>query len=172
LILEEAWAYMGHAVLREKMVDYFKTLRKANVAVLFISQDLADIVESSAASLLQNACMTRIFLANAAAVEPSNAKHYQSLGLNPCQINMIKSAVPKQDYYYHSQRGSRIFRLALGELAKSFLCVEGKQAQEKFNRLYQKNNPKWILDWLDYQGLSDWRKFARQHYLGGANEKC
>lgn len=167
LILEEAWLYLRHPLFRNKLTDWFKTLRKANVSVIFISQDLDDIVKSEAASVIQTSCMTRLYLPNKKAAEPHIANQYRAFGLNKQQISIIKEATPKQDYYYQSEYGNRLFTLDLGDLAQAFLCISEKSECEHFNTLYQANNPQWILRWLAYKGLHDWRSFAEKNYFLG-----
>lgn len=170
LILEEAWLYLRHKLFRDKLNDWFKTLRKANVSVIFISQDLDDIVKSGAASTIQSSCMTRLYLPNKKAGESFVADQYRTFGLNEQQIALIKEATPKQDYYYQSELGNRLFKLDLGAVAQAFLCISEKSDMDQFNKLYQPNNPKWILDWLSYKGLDDWQAFAqKQYFLGETN---
>ncbi len=165
LILEEAWLYLRHPLFREKLTDWFKTLRKANVAVIFISQDLDDIVKSNAASVIQSSCMTKLFLPNKSAGESYVAEQYRAFGLNEQAIGIICEAVPKQDYYYHSALGNRLFRLDLGALAKAFLCMADKAEIEQFDRIFKKDDPQWILDWLADRGLTQWWDFANTHYF-------
>lgn len=167
LILEEAWLYLRHPLFRKKLTDWFKTLRKLNVSVIFISQDLDDIVKSEAASVIQTSCMTRLYLPNKKAGEPHIANQYRAFGLNEQQINIIKEAMPKQDYYYQSELGNRLFTLDLGDLAQAFLCISEKSECDRFNTIYQPNNPKWVLDWLAYKGLHEWKKFTEKHYFSG-----
>ncbi len=164
LILEEAWGYLKHPLFFEKLTDWFKTLRKANVSVIFVSQDLSDIAASQAASVIQNSCMTRIYLPNASALEPAVKHFYQQFGLNDRQIDIIQSATPKQDYYYNSALGNRLFSLDLGELAKSFLCISTKEDIAKFHQLYSAQHSRWVLDWLTYKGLADWCDYVEENY--------
>jgi type IV secretion/conjugal transfer VirB4 family ATPase len=167
LILEEAWLYLRHPLFRNKLTDWFKTLRKLNVSVIFISQDLDDIVKSEAASVIQTSCMTRLYLPNKKAAEPHIGNQYRAFGLNEQQISIIKEATPKQDYYYQSELGNRLFTLDLGDVAQAFLCISEKSECDHFNTLYQPNNPKWVLDWLAYKGLNEWCSFAEKHYFSG-----
>ncbi len=122
LVLEEAWCYLKHPLFQEKLVDWFKTLRKFNVAVIIASQDVSDIATSKAASTIQSACLTRIFLPNSKAQEKLLSEHYQSFGLTTEEIAVIKNAQPKRDYYYQSPNGSRLFNLELGDVAKEYTC--------------------------------------------------
>lgn len=164
LILEEAWLYLRHSLFREKLTDWFKTLRKANVSVIFVSQDLDDIVKSNSASVIQSSCMTKIFLANKSTAESYIAEQYRAFGLNDRQIDIIREAIPKQDYYYHSPLGNRLFRLDLCALAKAFLCLSDKQTLDKFDEIYKSDNSRWILDWLTHQNLPEWKAFVKKNY--------
>lgn len=168
LVLEEAWLYLKHDLFREKLTDWFKTLRKSNVAVIFISQDLEDIVQSDAASVIQTSCMTRIYLPNTAATEPHVMEQYQAFGLNARQIAIIQQGIPKCDYYYHSELGSRLFRLDLGEVAKAFLCVSDKEKIREFEELIS-HNSRWVVEWLKRNHLDDAAQFVEAQYLGEKN---
>ena len=168
LILEEAWLYLCHPLFQKKLAEWFKTLRKRNVAVLFISQDIDDIVQSEMGSVIQSSCATRIYLPNESAHQM--ADQYRYFGLNDRQIDIIAQAQAKRDYYYQSPLGNRLFQLDLGEVARAFLCIASKSALDAFERCYQKDNPQWILDWLERNGLTHWETFARQHYFDNQNE--
>ena len=165
LILEEAWLYLRHPLFREKLEDWFKTLRKKNVAVVFTSQSLDDIVKSHSASIIQESCKTRIYLPNASVKEIQVMKQYQEFGLNDEQIGLIGQATPKQDYYYHSELGNRLFRLDLKAVCKAFLCVSNKDDQDDFNRIHLQNDSEWVFEWLKKHDLDGWVEFAKKHYL-------
>ncbi len=165
LILEEAWLYLRHPIFQEKLTDWFKTLRKANVSVIFVSQDLDDIVKSDSASVIQTSCMTRIFLPNPSISENRVSEQYRAFGFNDQEINIIKNATPKQDYYYQSIYGKRLFHLDLKPLSKSFLCVSEKKDIDQFDAIYDAKNPEWVLDWLRYHNLNEWVEFAESNYF-------
>lgn len=166
LILEEAWLYLRHPIFREKLTDWFKTLRKANVSVIFVSQDLDDIVQSDSASVIQSSCMTRIYLPNPSVSESRVAQQYLSFGFNEQEIQIIKNAIPKQDYFYQSSYGKRLFRLDLNPLSKAFLCISDKKDFDQFDALYDSKNPEWVLSWLRYRQLDQWADFAKSQYFG------
>lgn len=165
LILEEAWLYLRHPIFKEKLTDWFKTLRKANVSVIFVSQDLDDIVQSDSASVIQSSCMTRIYLPNPTVSESRVANQYQAFGFNEQEIQIIKNAIPKQDYFYQSTLGKRLFRLDLNPLSQAFLCVSEKHDFDQFDALYNANNPEWVLSWLRYRQLDQWADFAKSQYF-------
>ena len=62
LILDEAWLFLDHALFASRIREWLKTLRKKNVSVIFATQSLSDIAESSIAPALIESCPTRIGL--------------------------------------------------------------------------------------------------------------
>jgi type IV secretion system protein VirB4 len=120
LVLDEAWLFLKDAMFAAQIQDWLKTLRKKNVAVVFASQELADVEASPIASTIIEACPTRIFLPNDRAREPRSRSFYERLGLNDRQIDLIAGATPKRDYYFCSRGGCRSFELGLGPAALAF----------------------------------------------------
>lgn len=96
-------------------------LRKKNVSVVFATQSLADIADSSIAPAILESCPQRIFLANDRAIEPQARAAYERFGLNERQIELVSRATPKRHYYLQSARGNRLFELGLGPIGLA-LC--------------------------------------------------
>src|SRR5262249_10852005 len=127
LVLDEAWLFLKDAFFAAQIQDWLKTLRKKNVAVVFASQELADVEASPIASTIIEACATRIYLPNDRARELRSRAFYEALGLNGRQIDLIANATPKRDYYFVSRDGCRMFELGLGVAA---LCFVGASRPE------------------------------------------
>lgn len=106
LILDEAWLFLDHPAFAARIREWLKTLRKQNVSVIFATQWLSDIAESSIAPAIIESCPSRIFLPNDRAIEPQARAVYEAFGLNDRQIEIIARAVPKRDYYYQSRQGN------------------------------------------------------------------
>jgi type IV secretion system protein VirB4 len=121
LILDEAWVYLDDPLFAARIREWLKVLRKKNVSVVFATQSLADIANSSIAPAIIESCPQRIFLPNDRAVEPQARTAYAEFGLNDRQIELISRAVPKRQYYLQSRRGNRLFELGLGPIALA-LC--------------------------------------------------
>ena len=117
LILDEAWVFLDHPLFTERLRDWLKTLRKKNVSVVFATQSLSDVENSSIAPAIMESCPSRIFLPNARAQEAGIRSAYEGFGLNARQIEIIATATPKRDYYYQSAIGNRLFDLELGGVA-------------------------------------------------------
>ena len=78
------------------------------------------------------------------------------MGLNARQIEIIATAIPKQQYYYVSENGRRLYELALGPLALSFVGASDKDSVAAIKSLEAQYGDQWVHEWLDSRGL----KFA------------
>jgi P-type conjugative transfer protein TrbJ len=97
--------------------------------VIFATQSLADIKDSSIAPAIIESCASRIFLPNPQATEPQIRTIYEGFGLNRRQIEIVATAQPKRDYYYQSRLGNRLFDLDLGPAALAFAGASTPQDQ-------------------------------------------
>jgi len=141
LILDEAWLFLDDPMFAARIREWLKTLRKKNVSVVFATQSLADIANSSIAPALVESCPTRIFLPNERAQEPQSKETYQRFGLNTRQIELISRATPKRDYYYQSPLGARVFDLGLGPIALAICGASGPVDQERINKTLGEAEP-------------------------------
>jgi type IV secretion system protein TrbE len=129
LILDEAWLFLDNRQFAGKIREWLKTLRKKNVSVVFATQSLADVDKSSIALLLKESCPTRIFLPNPGALQEEASKFYERFGLNKRQQEIVAYATPKEDYYYSSPLGNRLFTLKLNGLALAYCGGASKERQ-------------------------------------------
>ena len=134
--------------------EWLKTLRKKNVSVVFATQSLADIANSSIAPALVESCPTRIFLPNERAQELQSRETYQRFGLNARQIELISRATPKRDYYYQSPLGARVFDLGLGPIALSVCGASSPEDQARLDRIWaETEGDGFAACWLIEKGL-------------------
>lgn len=154
LILDEAWLFLKDATFAVQIQDWLKTLRKRNVAVVFASQELADVEASAIASTIIEACHTRIFLPNDRAREPRSRAFYEALGLNQRQIDLIAAAQPKRDYYLASRAGCRLFELGLGPAALAFAAASRPEDQALIDAVLAAHGERrFAAAWLGAKGL-------------------
>lgn len=154
LVLDEAWLFLKDAFFSAQIQDWLKTLRKKNVAVVFASQELADVEASTIASTIIEACLTRIYLPNDRAREPRSRAFYERLGLNARQIALIANATPKRDYYLVSRDGCRLFELGLGPAALAFVGASRPEDHALMDRVLKEVGPSgFAAAWLDGRGL-------------------
>jgi type IV secretion system protein VirB4 len=148
LVLDEAWLYLSNTHFAEKVHEWLKTLRKSNVAVIFATQSLSDVAQSEIAPAIVENCLTRVFLPNAAALEPATRQIYESFGLNLRQIQILASATPKQDYYYCSRQGNRLFQLDLGPVQRALCGSSRPEDLKRLQQLRHSHGKDWIDQWL------------------------
>jgi type IV secretion system protein VirB4 len=130
LILDEAWVFLDNPLFAARIREWLKVLRKRNVSVVFATQSLADIADSTIAPAIIDSCPQRIFLPNDRAIEPQARAAYDRFGLNERQIELIARATPKRHYYLQSRRGNRLFELGLGPIALA-LCGASSPADQR-----------------------------------------
>jgi type IV secretion/conjugal transfer VirB4 family ATPase len=154
LILDEAWLFLDDAVFAARIRQWLKTLRKKNVSVVFATQSLADINESSIAPAIVESCASRIFLPNPQASEPQIRAVYESFGLNSRQIEIVAMAQPKRDYYYQSRLGSRVFELGLGSIALAFAAASRPEDHKAMDALTNGAGVDFAEAWLRHCRLN------------------
>ena len=153
IILDEAWLMLGHPVFRAKIREWLKVMRKANCLVLMATQSLSDAANSGLLDVIVEATATKIFLPNVYARDEDTAALYRRMGLNARQIEILATAVPKRQYYYVSENGRRLYDLALGPLALSFVGASDKESLAAIRALASKFGDGWVHHWLAGRGL-------------------
>ena len=165
LILEEAWSFLRHKIFEDMLEDWLLTLRKFNVSVGFISQNLEHVTASKISGTIKESCQTKVFLPNKSILDESITKKYYDFGLNEQQIAILASATPKQDYYIASTSGNRLFQLDLDRLTLAFLDAGSEDDKKEFTKIYNSKKDTWILDWLEYKKLPGWVNYVRDVYF-------
>lgn len=129
LIIDEGWLALDDEGFAGQLREWLKTLRKKNASVVFATQSLADIDNSTIAPAIIESCPTRLLLPNERAVEPQITAIYRRFGLNDRQIEILARATPKRDYYCQSRRGNRLFELGLSEVGLALCAASSKSDQ-------------------------------------------
>ena len=137
IVLDESWVFIDNALFSGKIRDWLKTLRKKNTGVIFATQELNDILNSSLFTTILDACKTKIFLPNENAEADNYLPIYEKFGLNNKEIQIIAKATPQKDYYYKSTKGSRLFQLALGKNTLKLVGANDPEIQKEARELYE-----------------------------------
>jgi type IV secretion system protein VirB4 len=153
ILLDEAWLMLGHEVFRHKIRDWLKVMRKANCLVLMATQSLSDAANSGILDVIKEATATKIFLPNPNARQEDAAAIYRRFDLNDRQIEVIADAVPKRQYYYVSERGRRLYELALGPLALALVAVSDKDSVLEVKKCEERFGGRWVEEWLRLRGV-------------------
>ena len=167
LTLDEAWLFFDNDIFRAKLREYFKDFRKKNTSIIFATQNLSDLANKpELLSTVVDNCPTRIFLPNSKAMTAQNQELYKMFDCNEKQISIISRMTKKQDYYYSSEKGNRVFRLALRPAEIPFVTATSKQDQQEINRLllcYGREN--FLEEWLRFKGYEEEWETYQQVYL-------
>lgn len=153
LILDEAWLMLGHPAFKDKIEEWLRSMAKKNCSVLMATQSISEAVKSGILDIIIESTACQIYLANPNARDENTSEVYKRMGLNPRQIDIIASATPKRDYYYVSEKGRRIYQLALGPLALAFVGSTDKESIATIKKLEVTFGDQWIEKWLDIKGL-------------------
>lgn len=154
IILDEAWLMLGHPTFRDKIREWLKVLRKANCAVVLATQSISDAERSGIIDVLKESCPTKICLPNGAAREPGTREFYERIGFNERQIEIVATALPKREYYVASPEGRRLFDMALGPVALSFVGASGKEDLKRIRALHSEYGADWPIHWLQERGIA------------------
>ncbi len=155
IVLDEAWLMLGHPTFRDKIREWLKVLRKANCAVLLATQSISDAERSGIIDVLKESCPTKICLPNGAAREPGTREFYERIGFNERQIEIVAMAMPKREYYVASPEGRRLFDMALGPVALSFVGAAGKDDLKRIEQLDHDHGANWPKVWLTERGIGN-----------------
>ena len=171
IVLEEAWLYLSHSLFSNKLKDWLKTLRKKNARIVFATQSLLDLYDpatkaptTTTAAILES-CPTKVYLPNK---EMSQAirEFYERIGLSDRQIEILKNAEPKRDYYVTTPEGSRLIELGFNDMktvALSFIGLSVSRANELLE-CKNKHQDKWVYHWLIENGLVEWADYWLERY--------
>lgn len=139
LVLDEAWVFLDNPLFAPRIRQWLKELRKSQVYVVFASQELADALNSPLAPTLLQSCQTRILLPNPQAGQTRAS--YEQLGLNERQIDLIRYARPKRDYYFVNPEGARLFELGLSPLELALIGASTPQDHKLIDHVEQQRVP-------------------------------
>jgi len=170
IIIDEAWIMLDHPLFKEKIKEWLLVLRKANASVIFATQSISDICNSSIKDVIIESCPTKIFLPNPEAMTPNSKPLYESFGLNDRQISIISTATPKKQYYFTSPLGRRLIELDLGCATLCFTGVNDDEGLAKIRKLEKAHARDWPAYWLSMNNLEEEAKLWRQFYLEGKQQ--
>ena len=153
LIIDEAWIALGHTAFRDKIREWLKAFAKKNCLVLLATQSLTDAANSGILDVIVESTATKIFLPNVYARDVDTAALYRRMGLNTRQIEILATAIPKRHYYCVSEGGRRLYDLALGPLALSFVGATDKESIAAIKKLEAKHGDGWVHEWLAGRGV-------------------
>lgn len=153
ILLDEAWLMLAHPAFKNKIAEWLDSMAKKNCVVFMATQHLSHAANSGILDIIVESTATKIFLPNLYARDPETRTIYERMGLNPRQIDLIASAQPKRDYYYVSEKGQRLYQLALGPTALAFVGATDPDSITQMKALESKYGETWVNHWLSEKGI-------------------
>lgn len=153
ILLDEAWLMLAHPVFKSKIAEWLDSMAKKNCVVFMATQRLSHAANSGILDTIVESTACKIFLPNLYAGDPQTRLIYERMGLNPRQIDIIAQAQPKRDYYYVSEKGQRLYQLALGPLALAFVGATDPDSIERIQALERQFGEQWVSHWLLEKGI-------------------
>jgi type IV secretion/conjugal transfer VirB4 family ATPase len=172
LDIDEGWTFLENSSFGPKIEEWLRTLRKANVSVIFATQALGEIYQSPFAQTIMEVCQTKIYLPNPNAISHDIAPIYESFGLNATERRIIAEMTPKRQYYYKSILGSRLFELALGPIALAYCAASSKADRNMVDEILRsKGKDSFNEEWLRYKKLPETADTYREFMQGFGSQR-
>lgn len=142
IYIEEAWFALKDEKFTAKMDDWLRTLAKKNALLMLATQSLNELAGSKAFTAMVDNIPNRIFLPNPNA-RASKDLYKGKFNLNDAQLETIRTATPKMDYYFCNPSMSRKInaRLPTGILA---WLRSDSDAQKMFDEARSLFKDKWM----------------------------
>lgn len=153
ILLDEAWLMLAHPAFKNKIAEWLDSMAKKNCVVFMATQHLSHAANSGILDIIVESTATKIFLPNLYANDPETRVIYERMGLNPRQIDIITYAQPKRDYYYVSEKGQRLYQLALGPYALAFVGATDPDSINRMKQLELHFGDMWVSEWLLEKGI-------------------
>ena len=175
IVLDECWVFFKNKKMADKIAEWLKVLRKQNAAVIFATQSIEDIENSSIASAVKSACMTKIFLPDTEG--GTNPELYEKYALSQKAIHTIQNSRPQRDYLYTSEYGVRKFQLMLDSTQLAYVgasraedLTKITELSELYKEMYPDNEIEYLKA-LNKGWLSDQSKKGKITNLDYENAK-
>lgn len=175
IVLDECWVFFKNKKMADKIAEWLKVLRKQNAAVIFATQSIEDIENSSIASAVKSACMTKIFLPDTEG--GTNPELYEKYALSQKAIHTIQNSRPQRDYLYTSEYGIRKFQLMLDSTQLAYVgasraedLTKITELSELYKEMYPDNEIEYLKA-LNKGWLSDQSKKGKITNLDYENAK-
>jgi type IV secretory pathway VirB4 component len=127
-VFDEAWKALNDAILSDVIAEKIKTVRKANVAMVFGTQSISDLNGHPLEAVLKGGDVpTKIFTADPMAHTPVVTEQLRSVGLEEWDIADIAGA-GLGEYFIANADGRRLFSFAMGPVTLAFVATNDKES--------------------------------------------
>src|SRR5205823_11513933 len=82
------------------------------------------------------------------------------------ELDLLRYATPKMQYYVVSQLGRRLIDLALGPAALAFTGVNGTEGRALASKVMIEHQDTWRAEWLRLRGLHEPARYLEARAVG------
>lgn len=147
IYVEEAWFMLAEPAFASRINDWLRTLRKKNAFVVMATQSLDEISSSTIFSTIIDNIPNRIYLPNPNAYAHKEL-YMRKFGLNETQVQRIRNAMPKLNYYIVTPLLSRMVDAKFPPKVLACLRSDDK-AQKVFDDYYRNQRPGWEMSYIE-----------------------
>ena len=178
-VFDEAWKPLNDDLLSKVIGEKLKTLRKANVAMIFGTLSLGDLDGPLGKMIKGPDVPTKIYTGNPDARSPQQAEMLLALGLEPWEIEDIASA-GLGEYFIANPDGHRKFSFGLGPVALAFVGASDKDSVAEMREMvfedsafiskngYRPERP-WQARWIEKRVGSKMARDWADYWIAGPN---
>lgn len=147
IYIEEAWFMLDNPQFARGLDNWLRTLAKKNAFLLMATQSLQEIARSPIFATIIDNIPNRIYLPNPQAM--THAEMYRDLfQLNDEQINRIRNAMPKRNYYIVTPKLSRMVDVALPPQIMAVVRSDAR-AQKVFTKHFASGEENWRNNYIE-----------------------
>jgi type IV secretion system protein TrbE len=107
-VVDEAWRFFRHPVIKAYIVEAVKTWRKKNGAMVMATQSSDDLLSSEMLPVVVESCPTKLFLANPGMDREACRRAFH---LNDTETELIAKLVPKQQFLLKQPGVAKVLQL-------------------------------------------------------------
>lgn len=147
IYIEEAWFMLADERFASRINDWLRTLAKKNAFLIMATQSLDEVARSDIFATIIDNIPNRVYLANPNAYA-HREMYREKFGLNETQIERIRNAIPKVQYYIVTPRLSRMAECRLPPEILAVVRSDSK-AQKMFDRHLSSESDDWKLNYIE-----------------------
>lgn len=110
-VMDEAWRFLRHPVIRQYVIAALKTWRKKNAAMILATQSSDDLARSEMLQVAIESCATKMFLANP---DMDRTLYRDLFHLNETESDLIARLIPKRQILIKRPNVSNVLNLRVG----------------------------------------------------------
>lgn len=151
IIVDEAWTALNNEFMKKQLEEWLRELRKKNASVIFATQSLSEVNSSSIAPVIMENCKTKVMLPNEGAER--NRELYRYMGLSDEEIEKVRNALPKREYFIKNDIGSALVTFDLGKETIDYIGASRIEDINTIDEICSKEKDLRKINemWLDYK---------------------